>query len=93
MVKTVIKRDSKKQAFNINKLKEAIEKAAKDAGVSLDKRREYALYISRGVTDSLANKDLIKATELRARVLRRLATKSKKAAAAWRKYEVKKRKM
>ncbi len=88
----VIKRSGKKQNFSASKIKNAIEKAAKEAGVSKAKRDEIAKEIGQAIVEKYKNRKLVKAIEIRTAVLTRLARKSKAAVASWKRSENKKRK-
>lgn len=87
----VIKRGGKKQVFSASKIKNAIEKAAKEAGVSKEKRDEIVKEIGQAVAEKYKKRKLVKAIEIRAAVLTRLARKSKAAVASWKRNEKKKK--
>lgn len=87
----VMKRGGKKQVFSASKIKNAIEKAAREAGVSKAKRDEIAKEIGTAVAEKYKNRKLVKAIEIRAAVLTRLARRSKAAVASWKRSEKKKR--
>ena len=87
MVKTVIKRDSRRQAFSKAKIVGAVEKAAREARVSSDKRREYAREISEGVAKSLSRRSSVRSSEIRRRVLKRLESRSRAAVSAWKRHD------
>lgn len=88
----VIKRSGKKQTFSASKIKNAIEKATKEAGVSKAKRDEIAKEIGQAIAEKYKNRKLVKAIEIRTAVLTRLARKSKAAVASWKRNEKKKKK-
>ena len=86
----VIKRDGKRQKFSPAKIKRSIEKTAKDAGVSAAKRKELIKEVALPIIKLYKNKR-VKSTQIRSSILRRLSTRSKSVASAWKRYEKKKR--
>ena len=86
----VIKRGGKKQSFSGSKIKGAIEKAAKDAGISSLKRNELIKEVAVPVIDLYKGKRAVKAVELRKSILKRLERRAKSVVSAWRRYEKKK---
>lgn len=88
----VLKRDKKKQAFSAAKLKRSIEKAAKEAGIVIAKRKKLVREIAEPVTALAKKKSVIKAIAIRKMIFRRLETRAKSVINAWRKYERKKKK-
>lgn len=83
----VLKRSGKKQLFSITKLERSIANAAKDAKISADKKAKLVKEIVGSVVTGLKGKRVVKAVELRARVLRRLDRRARAVAGAWRKYD------
>ncbi|MBI4116758.1 hypothetical protein HY449_03380 [Candidatus Pacearchaeota archaeon] len=86
----VIKRNGKAQAFSGEKIKKAVEKAAKDAGISSLKRNELIQEVAVPVINLYKNKRAVKAVELRKSILKRLGRRAKSAVSAWRRYEKRK---
>ncbi len=87
----VIKRGGKKrQAFSPSKIKGAITKAAKEAGLSPKKSEELAKEVGGGVVGFFGKKRVVKATDIRKSILRRLERRAKSVAAKWRSFERKK---
>ena len=86
----VIKRDGKKQAFTAAKIKKAVEKAARDAGISSLKIKELVKDVAEPVIKLYKNKS-VKSTILRKSILRRLERRAKAAVSAWRRYENRKK--
>lgn len=86
----VIKRGGKKQVFSGGKIKSAIEKAAKDAGISSLRRNELVKEVAVPVIDLYKGKRAVKAVELRRSILKRLQSRAKSVVSAWQKYEKKK---
>jgi len=91
MVNVVVKKNGKRQNFSKAKIERAIDKAAKEAGVSAVKRKEIAKDVANGIVESLERRSSISASELRTRVLRRLETRSKATVKSWRRYDKKKK--
>ena len=87
----VLKRSGRKQKFNLTKLEGGILKAAKEARLKPDQAKRLAKEISLSIKKGLKGKRIIKAVELRERVLRRLDAREKKVSAAWRKFDRKRR--
>jgi len=85
----VLKRNGKKQRFTKAKLIRGLERALKEAKVPLAKRKVLVKDIIAGVVASFGRKKLIKAVDLRARILRRLDSRSKATAKAWKRYDKK----
>lgn len=87
----VIKRGGKKkQAFSPSKIKNAIRGAAKEAGLPSAKREELVKEVGDGVISFAKKKRVIKATDIGRSIVRRLETRSKAVAAAWKRFQRKK---
>ncbi|MBI2043386.1 hypothetical protein HYT25_03285 [Candidatus Pacearchaeota archaeon] len=87
---TVIKRDGKRQKFSPGKIKKAIEKTAKEAGLSSARRKELLKEVALPIIKLYKNKRA-KSTKIRSAILRRLSTRAKSVVAAWRRYEKRKK--
>ena len=87
----VIKRGGKTQAFSPSKIKKAIEKTAKDAGLSAMKRKELLNEVALPIIKIYKNKR-VKSTDLRRIILGRLSTRSKSTVAEWKRWEKRKKK-
>ncbi len=87
----VIKRDGKKQVFTAAKIKKAVEKAAKDAGISSLKRNKLIKEVAVPAINLYKGKRAVKSVELRKSILRRLGRKAKSVVSAWRRYESRKK--
>ena len=87
----VIKRGGKTQKFSPGKIKKAIEKTAKDAGVPAAKRKELLNEVALPIIKLYKNKR-VKSTDLRRIILGRLSTRSKATVAEWKKWEKRKKK-
>jgi len=87
----VIKRSGRRQAFSAAKVRRSVQQAARDAKVSTAKTRE----LLRDVADSAVNfykrKRVVKATELRRSILRRLDRRARAVSSAWRRYDRRRR--
>jgi transcriptional regulator NrdR family protein len=90
---TVIKKGGeKRQAFSPAKIKNAINAAAKEAGLSPAKRAELIKEVADPAIAFFKKKRLVKATEIRRSILRRLEVRSKATASKWKKFKKKKKK-
>ena len=83
----VLKKDGRKVAFAVAKLKRSIDKAGKDAKISLSRRRELVKEIAEPVIKAAKKRKLVKSSELRRAILGKLDRKSKKVSAAWRRHD------
>ena len=83
----VLKKDGRKVAFAAAKLKRSIDKAGKDAKISLSRRRELVKEIAEPVIKAAKKRKLVKSSELRRAILGKLDRKSKKVSAAWRRHD------
>lgn len=86
----VIKRSGKKQAFSSAKIRRAIDRAAREAGLSGGKRHELA-QVAKHIIEKYMKRKLIKATEIRKSILRILDRRARGAAQAWRRFDRKRR--
>lgn len=86
----VIKRNGKRQKFSPGKIKHAIEKSAKEAGLSSARRKELLKEVAEPIIKLYKNKR-VKSTILRKSILRRLERRSKSVVSAWRRHEKKKK--
>lgn len=87
----VIKRNRKREAFSRRKLERAIERAGREARVSRMERRHLARETARDVQRSFRRRQSVRSTEIRQRVLSRLGRRARSVAAAWRRYERRRR--
>jgi len=88
----VIKRGGKRQQFMPVKVRRSIKKAAEEARVPPAKVRELVKEVGEAVIDFYKKKRVVKSADLRRSILGRLERRVKRAAAAWRRYEKKKKK-
>jgi len=84
---TVVKRSGKRQGYSPAKVKNSIEKAAKDAKVPAAKRRKLAAELATSLREGLKGKRSVKTVDLRRRILDRLSRCSKKSVKAWQRYD------
>jgi len=87
----VVKRDGKTQKFNPSKIKKAIEKTAKDAGLNSAKRKDLLKEVALPIIKLYKHKR-VKSVDLRKVILRRLQSRSKATVAEWRRWEKRKKK-
>jgi len=83
----VIKRDGKKEAFDANKIRKAIEAAAKEAGVAQDRIVEVAKSVTEEMAEIAKEKGEIKAERIRQDVLNTLDGLEPAISEAWRAYD------
>jgi transcriptional repressor NrdR len=91
MVKYVIKRKGKKEAFRPAKLKRSIAKAARDAHIPAARAKRIAGKVSRLVLKSVGKRKAVATSVLRKKILSKLDKVEPKAAKAWRKYDKRRR--
>lgn len=82
----VTKKGGKKQSFMPIKIRRSVEKSAKDAKLSLAKKKQLVEEVAEPVI-ALAEKKAMRTSALRKSILGRIERRSKKAATAWRKFE------
>ncbi len=82
-----MKKSGKKQAFLPKKIRMSVEKAAKEAGLAPRKIGDLIEDVAEPVIELYRKKKVVKATDLRRSLLGRLDRKAKKVAAAWRRYD------
>jgi transcriptional regulator NrdR family protein len=88
----VIKKGGGRERFSPSKLKKSIDWALKDAKVPKAKRDSLVKEIGGAIIALFSKRKLVKTTEIRSAVLKKLTKKSKAAVAAWKRSEKKKRK-
>jgi transcriptional regulator NrdR family protein len=88
---TVIKRGGRRQAFVPSKIRKALKGAAREAGFSAAKQRELVEEVGEAVINFFKKKKLVKSIDIRKSILRRLSTRAKSAASAWKKFEKRKK--
>lgn len=83
----VIKRNGKREPFNVRKVRKSVENAISDAGFTLTDKMG-AIEHATGDVESLAqNRDKIKSQEIRNEVINDLESEVPEAAQAWKNYE------
>jgi len=87
---TVIKRGGRKQAFSPGKIRKAIERTAREAGLSASRRKDLLKEVAEPIIALYKNKR-VKSTALRRSILGRLSRRAKSVAAMWVRYEKKKK--
>ncbi len=89
MVSHVIKKDGKRQAFSVAKLRRSIERAAKDA--KLKGSKALVKEVVDPLVKALKRKKTVRASALRKAVLGRIERRAKAVATAWKRFDRKKR--
>ena len=87
MAKFVLKKDSTKAPFDLEKLKKAINAAAYESGLSYDESESLAGEIAESATVSFQGQEEISSDAIRERILEELDDKYPAVAESWRKYE------
>ncbi len=90
MATQVIKKDGSKQPFDAEKIKRAIEGAAKEAGLSDDRVSEVVAEVSGAVITKTDAREEIATSEIKAMILNELDRVEPSVSAAWRTYEASK---
>lgn len=88
----VIKKRGKVQAFIPSKIRRAIDSSARDAKLSLAKRKELIKEVAEPAISFFKKKRVVKTTDIRRSLLRRLNRRSKQTLRAWRKYDKERKK-
>lgn len=83
----VIKTDGRKEAFDAEKLRRSVEAAVMESDVSEDRRKDVIDRVVRVAREMTENRDEIRTSEIRARILRELDTLEPSISKAWRTYE------
>lgn len=77
------------QAFIPAKIKRAVERAAKEAGVAPTQIGDLIADVAEPVIELYKKKRVVKTSELRRSLLGRLERRAKKVSVAWKKYDKK----
>jgi transcriptional regulator NrdR family protein len=83
----IIKRDDKREDFDSNKLRRAVEKAAEEANIERNRATEIANGAVRDVEEHFRNRDEVKSADIKKRVLEVLDSEGKKVADAARNFK------
>ena len=87
MANFIIKRDRRKEPFNIEKIKRAVVAAATEAGLEVEEGTKIAEEVANTIAKSVANFNEVLAVEIRARILSQLDAIAPTVAESWRKYD------
>ena len=87
MATQVIKRDGSKQPFDAEKIKRAIEGAAKEAGLPDDKASQVAAEVLSVVAAQANAQEEIATSEIKSMILNELDRVEPSVSAAWKAYE------
>jgi len=88
MIEVVIKKDSREEPFNEEKIKNAVKAAALEAGLDEEKQIELSEAVVKNIEESFSSQNTIKSIELREKVLSQLDLLSPETAQSWRDYEI-----
>ncbi len=87
MAKTVIRRDGSKEPFDDNKIRRAIEAAAREAGLSPDRVTAVVNQVANVVLTFAAPREEITTLEIRGKILALLDELEPSVSAAWRRFD------
>jgi transcriptional regulator NrdR family protein len=90
MITQVIKKDGKKEPFDVEKIKQNIIAASKEAGLEEAKQKEIAETVSDKVLKTFQEQAEVTHTEIRDLILKELDISAPVVAETWRKYETNK---
>jgi transcriptional regulator NrdR family protein len=74
----VVKRDDRREDFEINKVRRAIERTAEKADIDKNMAKEIADRVARDVEEHFKDRNEVKSVDIRDRVLRELDSEEKK---------------
>ncbi len=83
----VVKRNSKRQRFDANKIRRSIRAAARDARLPEERVKGLVEQVSKGVIDCARCEPRIRSVMIRASILNELDTAAPMAARAWRDFD------
>ena len=83
----VIKRNGRREAFSVRKLRKSISSAARESDITVKRAREVVRDISRATTATARKRNEIRSRDLRAMVLRKLDATEPAVSRAWRRYD------
>ncbi len=92
MANFVVKKDGTKVAFDINKIKNAIAKAAQSTDLDQAAQEKVREWVANNVAGALASREEVSTIEIRDMVLAELDKMEPKVSAAWRAYDSQKAK-
>jgi len=87
MATQVVKKDGSKQDFDPGKIRNALSMAAKEAGISEEKKNEVVEQVISAVTGIVEGKEEISTGEIKTKVLMELDNIEPSVSDAWRKYD------
>ena len=93
MAKFVIKKDGRKEPFDVEKIKKSVEAAAKMANLSEERIKEVVDQVLRATTQLAEGKEEIATSELKEKILAELGIIEPSVSEAWKKYEQEKKKV
>ncbi len=88
----VVKRNGKREAFSEKKVRQSIEKAAKEAGIKTDRTREIVADASREALELGRTSPATSTQSIREKILVRLDAIEPSVSSAWRAYDAKRKK-
>jgi transcriptional regulator NrdR family protein len=83
----VIKRNGEKETFNARKLTDSINRAAKDAGIRLEREKPAIVGVAQRAIEMAAHKKYIESSVLRSNILDGLEQNELQVANAWEDYD------
>ncbi len=88
----VIKRDGSREAFSEKKVRQSIEKAAKEAGIERDRTRQIVTDASQEAIQLSKSSPATPTQTIREKILVRLDSIEPSVSSAWRSYDSKRKK-
>lgn len=92
MANQVIKKDGSKEPFDVEKIKKAIRLSSQQAGLDEAKQNEITEKVTAKVVETLQDQEEVRAIEIRDRIISELDLFAPSVSAAWRNYEMSKKK-
>lgn len=82
----VVKRDGSRENFKRDKIRKAVESAAKRVAIDKKRVKEIAEKVARDIEDNFRDKDEVRSRDIRDRVLRALEREEKRVAKEFRSF-------
>lgn len=87
MVQSVAKRDGSVQPFDVEKMKNSVRAAARDAGLEEERINEIVEQVVAAVLPEFENQEQVSFSDIRRAVLSQLGSIAPEAVEAWKKHE------
>lgn len=87
MISQVVKKDGGKEPFDVEKIKKAIESAAREAEIAPERVQEVVDIVTRSVMKTLEGREDVPTSEIRERILTALGSVEPPVSTAWNRYD------